>query len=620
VVEPTFLGTVQDVSGATVSVALDVETASGLTFIEGHGYRIGQVGSFVRIPIGYVELYGVVSKVGAGAVPERIQELEPYGHRWMTVQLVGETMRGQPFARGLSQHPTIGDPVHLLAERDLERLYGSYAAPDCLRIGRLANAESIPALVNIDKLVTRHSAIVGATGTGKSTTVTRLLDAICTHDRFPSARGLVFDIHGEYASALSEQATVFSVGARGPRDAQALHIPYWAMSFDELLPLTTGPLDDRERAAVQEKVVELKAEALQQTPRPGVDERTLTVDSPVPFSIHKLWFDLHRLVNATHTATGTGQSQLTEAFLLDDNNQPVEPGDALRVIPPRYRPQQPSAIYLSGSSLNLRKPLDALAARLRDPRLRFLFEPGPWSVALDGSTASDLDAAIESWLGGERSISIFDLSGVPATILQTLLGALLRVIYDALFWGRRLSEGGRERPLLIVLEEAHAYLGTSQTGLASQTARRIVREGRKYGVGAMVVSQRPSEIDPTVLSQCGTLFALRLGNSNDRSHVTGTVSDNFGGFLDALPVLRTGEAIVLGEAVHLPMRLLVDPLPDARRPDSHDPKVYDPTGPGGWNRRREPSDYGDLVETWRRQDPTAPRTRPPEEEHEQNAG
>lgn len=608
-VEPTFLGTVQDVSGATVSVALDIDTASGLSFIDGHGYRIGQVGSFVRIPIGYVELYGVVSKVGAGAVPERVQELQPYGHRWMTVQLVGETTRGRPFERGLSQHPTIGDAVHLLAERDLERLYGSHSAPDCLRVGRLANAESIPALVNVDKLVTRHSAVLGTTGSGKSTTVTRLLDAIVAPDRFPSARVLVFDIHGEYASALApEQATVFAVGARTQSEAQALHIPYWAMSFDELLPLTTGNLEDRERAALQEKIVQLKAEALDHTQLPGVDHRSLTVDSPVPFSIHKLWFELHRLVNATHTAQSTGQSQATEALLLGDDDQPIEAGDAMTVIAPLYRPQQQSSIFLSGSTLNLRKPLDALASRLRDPRLNFLFEPGPWSVKLDGTTDADLDAAIESWLGGEQSIAIFDLSGVPATILQTLLGALLRIVYDALFWGRRLSEGGRERPLLVVLEEAHAYLAKHETGLAAQTARRIIREGRKYGVGAMVVSQRPSEVDATILSQCGTLFALRLSNSHDRSHVTGTVSDNFGGFLDALPVLRTGEAIVVGEAVHLPMRILVDALPDARRPESDDPKVYDDTGPGGWNRRREPSNYSDLVETWRRQDPQPPTT------------
>lgn len=607
VVEPTYLGTVQDVSGATINVALDVDTASGLSFIDGHGYRIGQVGSFVRIPIGYVELYGVVSQVGAGAVPENLQALEPFGYRWMTVQLVGETVRGRPFERGLSQHPTIGDSVHLLAERDLERLYGSHMAPDCLRVGRLANAESIPALVNVDKLITRHSAVVGATGSGKSTTVTRLLDAVVAPERFPSARVLVLDIHGEYGSALGDKATVFSVADRLRGEARALQIPFWAMTFDELLSLTTGPLEGQERAAVQEKIVELKAAALENYPRVGVDLKSLTVDTPVPFSVHELWFQLHKLVNATHTTTGTGQSTDTEALLLGEDGKPVEPGSAWDVVPPRYQPQQAKSIYLSGSALNLRKPLDTLAARLRDPRLRFLFKPGPWSVAGDGRVEEDLDSAIAAWLGGDRSIAILDLSGVPPTILQTLLGALLRVVYDALFWARRLSEGGRERPLLLVLEEAHAYLAKNETGLASETVRRIVREGRKYGVGAMVVSQRPSEVDLTVLSQCGTLFALRLGNSHDRGHVTGAVSDSFGGFLDSLPVLRTGEAIVVGEAVHLPMRMLVDPLPDGRRPESDDPKVYDGDGPGGWNRRREPSNYADLVETWRRQDPHPPK-------------
>jgi uncharacterized protein len=603
--EPTRLGTVQDVRGASVSVVLDQETVSGLSFIDGHAYRIGQVGSFVRIPIGYTELYGVVSQVGAGAVPEKVHEVEPFGHRWMTVQLVGESARSRPFQRGVSQHPTIGDAVHLVSEKDLEYLYGARDAPDCLRVGRLANAESVPALINVDRLVSRHSVVVGNTGSGKSTTVARLLRAIVDPGRFPSARVLVLDIHGEYAGALREHSHVLAIGGSGERTARPMQVPYWAMQFDELLPLTLGALDDRERSAVQEEIVLLKREALATYPRLGVDDRTLTVDSPVPFSIHELWFRLHRLVNATHTTTGTGQSTDTEALLLDNSGEPVEVGDARRVIAPRYRPQQPQAVFLSGSPLNLRKPVDALAARLRDPRLAFLFEPGPWTVELDGSTGADLDEALREWLSLERPICIFDLSGVPPSILQVLLGALLRIVYDALFWGRRRSEGGRERPLLIVLEEAHAYLSGVGDSPASGAARRIIREGRKYGVGMMVVSQRPSEIDQTVLSQCGTLFALRLGNSRDRNHVAATVSENLTGFLDALPVLRTGEAIVVGEAVHLPMRMLIEPLPDDSLPESDDPRIYESAGPGGWNRRREPSDLRGMVESWRRQNPRA---------------
>jgi DNA helicase HerA-like ATPase len=184
-------------------------------------------------------------------------------------------------------------------------------------------------------------------------------------------------------------------------------------------------------------------------------------------------------------------------------------------------------------------------------------------------------------------------------VLTSLVGVLLRVIYDALFWGRNLAEGGRERPLLLVLEEAHAYLGQGDDGPAAKAVRRIAKEGRKYGIGAMIVSQRPAEIDSTILSQCGTIFAMRLANSADRSRVTSAASDNLEGLFSMLPILRTGEAIIVGEAVHLPVRTLIEPPPANRRPDSTDPLIYDEYGTGGWDRPRAKSDYADLVAEWR---------------------
>jgi hypothetical protein len=156
------------VRGATISVSLDRGTVSGLTFVEGRGYRIGQVGSFVRIPLGFIDLFGVVSQVGAGAVPDKLQDDRPFGNRWMTVQLVGEGQRGGVFQRGISQYPTIDDTVHLVTDKDLERIYGSRQEEEFLEVGRVASAESIPALVDINRLVTRHTAVVGATGAGKS--------------------------------------------------------------------------------------------------------------------------------------------------------------------------------------------------------------------------------------------------------------------------------------------------------------------------------------------------------------------------------------------------------------------------------------------------------------------
>lgn len=603
-IDPTLLGTVQDVKGPTLSVALEPTTVTGLSFIDGHAYRIGQVGSFVRIPMGYVDLFGVVSQVGAGASPKMTTPVDPHGYRWMTVQLVGEGQRKGEFRRGLSQHPTVGDSVHLVVEEHLARIYGRPNAPNFIRFGHVANAETIPALIDVNMLVCRHSAVVGATGAGKSTTVASLLAALSDTDRYQSARIIVLDIHGEYRTAFGDRAQVFRVNADSSRGELPLYVPYWAMTASELLVVTFGQLDDVDYGAVVEVITEMKLGALERQPRDGVTEDNLTVDTPVPFSIHQLWFDLHRLMNATHTVSG-GQSGETEALLLDEDGIPVQPGDAMRVIAPKYRPHTQAAgkkkIYLSNSPFNLRRSVEALASKLRDPRFEFLFRPGPWCPTVRGVPDVDLDVLLEQWIGGSKPITILDLSGIPPSVMIDLIGALLRLVYDALFWGRNLSEGGRERPLLVVLEEAHQYLGGGHKGSASVATQRIAKEGRKYGVGAMIVSQRPSEVDTTILSQCGTIFAMRLSNTRDRAHVTGVVTDNLEGLLAGLPVLRTGEAIVVGEAVHLPVRAVVDLPSRQRRPDSSDPLVYEDEGPGGWNRRRELSDYAHLVELWRSQ-------------------
>jgi DNA helicase HerA-like ATPase len=311
------------------------------------------------------------------------------------------------------------------------------------------------------------------------------------------------------------------------------------------------------------------------------------------------------------------------AFETDQNGIPVETGDAMQVRPPKCKPQNISAgaqpkVYLSQSTANIRRPLEGLAYKLRDSRFDFLFRPGDWLPDMNGVPNKDLDELLGEWLECRKPITILDLSGVPREILNILIGALLRIIYDSLFWARNLPEGGRERPLLLVLEEAHAYLGKDDAGPASQAVRRIVKEGRKYGMGAMIISQRPVEIDTTILSQCGTFFAMRLANDQDRSHVTSAVSDNLEGLFAMLPILRTGEAIIVGEAVHIPTRALITPPPKNRRPDSQDPVVYDDMGPGGWNREREPSDYKEVVELWRKQSPASPRIFTFSEEEENN--
>jgi uncharacterized protein len=625
--DPTYIGTVQDVHGSTITVELSEDTVTGLGFVHGEGYRIGQVGSFVRIPLGFVDLYGVVSQVGAGAAPEREEGRQLYGNRWVRVQMVGEGQRGGRFERGISQHPTIEDRVHIVTEADLLRIYGSGDPQDFVAIGHLASAESIPSLININKLVTRHCAVVGTTGSGKSTTVAGLLTALTDPRRYPSARIVVLDIHGEYGKALADRASVFKVAAQASKSQSALLTPFWALSFEELVALAFGRLNDSQMSAVADAVVLLKKEGLAAHPRDGVTESQVTVDTPIPFCLHKLWFDLHRREHHTLIPRpGGAADEVDPAYVIGLDTNPVQLGDAMTVTPPLYRTIKttgpaPERVQQGRDPINMRQQLAGLATKLRDPRLAFIFNPGDWLPDITGSTAKDLDALLEAWIGGPQPISILDLSGIPSSVLNDLIGALLRVLYDAVFWARNLPEGGRERPLFLVLEEAHAYLSKENAGAAATAVRRIAKEGRKYGVGMMIVSQRPSEIDSTILSQCGTVFAMRLANDTDRGHVTSAASDNLKGLFDMLPVLRTGEAIIVGEAVSLPVRTLISPPSANRRPDSVDPRVvvrgypndgYD--GPGGWGQKRDPADYAAMVEQWRRQDPTYEHKPKPKDE------
>ncbi|RYD61272.1 MAG: DUF87 domain-containing protein, partial [Verrucomicrobiaceae bacterium] len=309
--DPSFIGSVQDVNGAAIRIELRPETVTGLSFVDGESYRVGQIGSFIRIPLGFVNLYGVVSQVGAGAAPapKAGESPNPYGNRWLLAQLVGEGRRGGRFERGLSQHPTIDDPVHIVTEADLRTIYGHGELDDYVTVGRLASAESIPALVDINKLITRHSAVVGTTGAGKSTTVAGLLTSLSDPNRYPSSRIVVFDIHGEYATALRDRCTSYRVGADQKANERPLFTPYWALTFDEFSKVCLGATESKDTAAFQERVTAMKIEAFEKHPVDGLTVERVTVDTPIPFSIHQFWYDLHCEVNGTfREETGKPQS------------------------------------------------------------------------------------------------------------------------------------------------------------------------------------------------------------------------------------------------------------------------------------------------------------------------
>ncbi len=562
-----------------------------MVLIQGRAYRIGQVGTFVRIPQGYQDLFGIVTQVGANAVPESLRELEPHGTRWLTVQLVGESL-GNLFERGISQYPTINDEVHLVAEADLSRIYGSNNIGQ-VHVGRLSSSETIKVQLDVDKLVARHCAVLGSTGSGKSTTIASILRAIAAGSddagklNYPSARILLLDIHGEYARALSDVAAIFRINPyRGEKE---LFVPFWALGFEDLAQFLTGGIAEERAMHLRDKVIELKEKSLAKYPRTGAMASSLTVDSPIPFSLHQLWYDLIDAEVMTLEGPGRDQPAL------------VTVGNPTTLTPPKYKPwQRGAAVVLNQNAPGIRRQLENMRSRLLDHRFDFLLHPGAWEPSVDGAVKQDLDELLESWLGHDKAITVLDLSGVPSEVLERLVGSLLKIVYESLFWSRDKSEGGKVRPLLVVMEEAHAYLVREGTSNASLLAKKIVKEGRKYGIGAMIVSQRPSEVDETILSQCGTFIALRLSNAGDRNQVMGTVPDSLSGLMEMLPLLRTGEAIITGEAARLPMRVRVVLPPEGQRPESEDPDVS-----GGWSIPRRPEDYLQVVTSWRAQSPRA---------------
>lgn len=621
--DPTRLGTVEDVSGSRVSVKLDDDTAHGLLFVRGEGYRVGQVGSFVRIPAGYVDLFGIVVQVGAGAAPGPPEAAAQLGSRWLRVELVGEGRRGGKFERGISQYPSIGDAVHVVTESDLRTVYTPTDAESHVSIGRVASAEGIRAYLDLNRLVSRHSAVVGSTGAGKSTAVARLLTAVSDATKFPAARVVLLDLHGEYAKAFGDRARVFRIGAETKQKEAELYVPFWALRYDELIAVTMGSLAGPANAVVQSLVLNAKKASKPGGTAHSVADPALSVDTPLPFCIHQLWFDLYNLQYATHDVKPSDvQTDKSRAYEVDGKKQPVDKGDAMEVRRARYKGTKNEGgdddkVYKSASSELMRPQTETLEGRLKDPRASFLFRPGPWSVKPDGSTDQDLDALLSEWLGSSRPLTVFDLSGIPPGSRDDLVGVMLRIIYDAMFWGRRKPEGGRDRPILVVLEEAHSYLGKGKdlasgeaSGRAARAVRQIAKEGRKYGVGLMLVSQRPSELDSTILSQCGTTIAMRLTNEADRSHVRSCSSDSLEGLFAMLPILRTGEALVVGEAVNLPVRAIIDLPPIGRRPDSEDPRVIadrDKEGKRksrvGWTETLQAEDYKPVVRAWRTQNP-----------------
>jgi DNA helicase HerA-like ATPase len=499
------IGQVEDVAfvGVVVRLSRAALDASARNDEAAHQWS-GRVGGQIKIPIDGLWVVGSIRDI----------QIEPADRGFMraTVDFLGEGDVGpgetiRNFRRGISRFPRAGDTVHAVSRADLGEIFATGLHPH-IEIGTVHPSTDIRAGLFIDELLGRHFALVGSTGSGKSSTMALIIHRII--EAAPHGHVVVLDPHGEYGSAFPETGQVFSV--------DNLDLPYWLMNFEEHCEVfVTG------EGAEGELDKAILGKALLQARRQGTlaaEFAGLTVDSPLPYQLPELIAELNAQVG-----------------LLDNSNEVA-----------RY--------------IGLKNRIEYV---LRDPRYRFMFRG-----ELAGDTMKRFLGRLLRLEDDGRPIAILDLSGVPTDIVGVVVALLSRVVFDHAVWSgddrRRpvlliCEEAHRYIP-------AEHVKGANAV---RRSLVRIAKEGRKHGVSLGLVTQRPSDLAEGALSQCGTLIAMRLNNEHDQARVRDAMPDTGRSLVDAVPALRRGECIVCGEGVAVPMRVRVDRLADGLRPRSDDP-------------------------------------------------
>lgn len=554
--DPTCIGRVRHVMGSTVTVALDPDLAGVAPIYRGRLLPVGQIGSLVRIPQGLIDLVATVSLVGIAELSGPLLPADSVqrDERWLQIQLLGEIHRGSgEFKRGVGTYPGLDDPVHFATPQQLKSVF---PAPDeeYLRLGRLAAAEDVPVSLDASLFVVRHSAVVGSTGSGKTSAVASILQSF-VKGGWRAANILVVDPHGEYESALGDHASIRSVLATA--DDKRLRVPYWALPALDILRIFaggTGGVTFSNRFA--ELVTKARRDFVDSATWLTSDPATVTADTPVPFDIRPIWYQLDSENRETRNVAADAATVCQ-----------TDPGDMAALRPAQFKPYGPGGTppYKGPMHGTYGTSPDLLRLGLLDPQLQFFQEPSGNSTGPD-----PLVEVMQEWLGGVKPVSVLNFSGVPSDAADAAIGVVLNLVLEVALRCELKGGGiGRPSPVLLVLEEAHRYLGDGASVLTRNSANRIAREGRKYGVGLMLVTQRPTELPKTALAQCGTLVALRLSNSEDQGTIKTALPDAIAGLADILPSLRTHEAIISGESLVLPARAILDhpdPWPQAKDP------------------------------------------------------
>jgi DNA helicase HerA-like ATPase len=486
------------------------------------------IGSLVVTPCTRTSVVGLIYALRGG----RRSEDDAFAE----IQLLGYLEPGEvrpQFCRGVVEYPSLRSPVRAALPEEEQAVFAHGERPSVV-VGHIRSRAASPATLLIDELLGKHFAILGSTGSGKSSAVAVLLRSLIA--RCPHAHILLIDPHAEYAPAFGDKARVL--------DARSLRLPFWLLTLEELAavlaPGASGTAEAR-RAVLEDA---LRAARLASAP-----EHTLarvTVDTPLPYRLSDL---------EEHLRTSMGRLDRAE------------------------------------STAPYRGLLGRLAAIRQDPRYTFLF---PRLAVSDDMQAVLAD--LFRFRDDGRPLTLLDTSGMASEVVDVVVSVLCRLAFEYGLW----TPPERLRPLLLVCEEAHRYV-PADPGLGFEPSRRAIdrlaKEGRKYGIALGLVSQRPSELSPAALSQCGTIFALRLTNDRDRAFVEHALPDGAGWIARTLPGLTTGEALVVGEAVPVPMVVRFDRLPPGERPAGATPRFAEL-----WSQPAAgPQQLAATIERWRQE-------------------
>ncbi|QKR98876.1 DUF87 domain-containing protein [Sphingomonas sp. CL5.1] len=502
---PDPIGVVLEIGGSSGKVMFEMAALAALTDHPDPLVAVaGQVGSQIKVPVGSNWLIANVrslklEKLDAGRIIAEIDFLGEGGEEKLTRKLYH-------FRRGVTRYPSPGAEVFPVTRIDLRQVY---AADDRahIEVGAVYPTRDIRGALFVDAMLGKHFALLGSTGTGKSTSAALILHRIC--ERAPQGHIVMIDPHGEYSAAFRGNGALY--------DVSNLQMPYWLMNFEEHCEvfLTSEGAERQVDADILAKCL-LAARAKS---RVGQGIPKLTVDAPVPYLLSDLSAQLQAEMGKMDKASST-------------------------------------APYL-----RIKSKIEEIKA---DPRYGFMF-----SGMLVSDTMASFIARVFRLPGDGKPISIIDVSGVPSEITSVVVAMLSRMVFDFAIWSRNEPQ----RPILLVCEEAHRYIPSDQDApsAVSRILGRIAKEGRKYGVALGLITQRPSDLAEGVLSQCGTIIAMRLNNDRDQAFVRAAMPEGARGFLDSIPALRNRECVICGEGVAIPIRVAFDTLEEERRPASADP-------------------------------------------------